>query len=149
MTDPIKKTLTVPLDPATAFELFTNRMATWWPLDKHSLSAGAGKVAQSIAVDPRVGGAVTETMHDGRTVVWGKILDWQPGQSFAMSWQLDRPADEATRLEISFAAEGSGTLVTLLHDGWEAIPESARAAREHYATGWEYVLCDRFKSAAD
>ena len=40
MIDPIEKTLVVPLTPDRAFDLFTNRMASWWPLDKHSLSAG-------------------------------------------------------------------------------------------------------------
>ena len=148
MTDPIEKTLVVPLPPDRAFDLFTNRMARWWPLDKHSLSAGDGKVAQDVAITPKVGGDVTETKHNGTTVVWGKVVTWQPGKAFAMTWQLDRPEDEVTYLTITFDAEDDGTRVTLIHDGWDAIPEPAQASRGHYSTGWEFVLCDRYKSAA-
>ena len=148
MIDAIEKTLVVPLTPDRSFDLFTNRMASWWPLDKHSLSAGDGKVARSVAIAPNVGGDVTEVMHDGTEVVWGKVVTWQPGKSFAMTWQLDRLADEVTYLTITFAVENDATRVTLNHDGWNAIPEAARSARTHYATGWEFVLCDRFKAAA-
>ncbi|NKB28998.1 MAG: hypothetical protein GKR99_16185 [Rhodobacteraceae bacterium] len=124
-------------------------MSSWWPLDKHSLSAGDGKVARDVRISPEVGGNVTETKHDGTEVVWGKVVTWQPGKSFAMTWQLDRPEDEVTYLTINFDPDGTGTRVTLIHDGWNAIPQAAQAARSHYSTGWDYVLCDRFKSAAE
>ena len=63
------------------------------------------------------------------TVVWGKVVTWQPGKAFAMTWQLDRPEDEVTYLTITFDAEdGTGTRVTLIHDGWDAVPQR-RAGR--------------------
>ena len=41
MTDvkPIQRSVRVALDPGRAFELFTARMETWWPIDTHSRAA--------------------------------------------------------------------------------------------------------------
>lgn len=148
MTDPIVKTLTVPLGPEIAFNLFTRQMATWWPLDRHALSARDGQVALDVTVEPHVGGQVIETKHDGSKVAWGQVQEWSPGARFAMTWQLDRPEDEATRLLVTFEATEGGTQVTLTHDGWDKVPADAQGTRGHYASGWDYVFCDRFKASA-
>ena len=34
--EPIQRSVTVPLEPEVAFELFTARMDTWWPVQTHS-----------------------------------------------------------------------------------------------------------------
>lgn len=36
-TMPIRKTVTVPVTPQCAFELFTARIGEWWPLATHSV----------------------------------------------------------------------------------------------------------------
>ena len=41
--DPVVATVTVPCEPARAFELFTERIGTWWPVAGHSV--GEYKVA--------------------------------------------------------------------------------------------------------
>ena len=103
--DPIVKTIHVSLDPGTAFELFTARMSDWWPLGSHSVSAGEGKVSQSLAIDPKVGGAVTEVGHDGTRHVWGHIQDWAPGAHFAMSWHPGKSAERQTHVRVEFAPD--------------------------------------------
>ena len=68
MTDPVIKTIDVPCSPARAFDVFVRNTARWWPLDRHSVSAGQGQTARDITIEPRVGGAIYETTHDGALV---------------------------------------------------------------------------------
>lgn len=43
-------------------------------------------------------------------------------------------------MELRFAAEGTGTRLTLTHSGWEAIGPKGRRASRAYRLGWAYVL---------
>ncbi len=148
MPDQIKKTVTVPLDPDRAFDLFTREMADWWPLDSHSLSAGTGRPARTVTVEPRVGGTVTETKADGTTAPWGRVTEWQPGAVFGMTWHVGRSEDRASRVRVCFDAVMEGTRVTLVHDNWQALGHEAGASRANYDTGWNMVLGERFVRAA-
>ena len=65
MTDPIVKTVTVPVSPDKAFARFTSQIMRWWPVGKHSVSAGQGQSAKDVVIEPHAGGAVYEIMHDG------------------------------------------------------------------------------------
>jgi uncharacterized protein YndB with AHSA1/START domain len=43
-------------------------------------------------------------------------------------------------VEVTFASDGDGTLVTLVHSGWERLTEERRAGRVDYDNGWPRVL---------
>lgn len=144
MLPPIVKTLYVAVSPELAFELFTARLAEWWPLDSHSLSAHQGALPQSVAVEPKVGGQILERCADGETRAWGRVTAWQPGEKFAVDWHVGRDEAEATGVTIAFARVDGGTCVTLTHDGWEVLGAAAGAVRGGYATGWDLVLVERF-----
>ncbi len=144
MIDPIVKNLEIPLPPDRVFRLFTEDLAAWWPVETHSLSADQGSVPQSVTVEGRVDGKVSELLHDGSTGHWGTITKWQPGEVFEMSWHVGRPATEATRLHVAFTPTAQGTQVTLTHDGWENRGAAAAEAREGYNSGWDMVLVRRF-----
>lgn len=74
MTDPIHKTVTVPLSAGEAFDLFTTAIDAWWPKQSHSVSAdtGDGNTA-SVRMEPREGGRVIETLPDGGEVNWATV----------------------------------------------------------------------------
>jgi uncharacterized protein YndB with AHSA1/START domain len=65
-----------------------------------------------------------------------------------MTWHPGFEAERATLVEVTFSGtvEG-GTLVELVHGGWEALGEGATAARTGYEQGWPMVL-GRFADAA-
>ena len=66
----------------------------------------------------------------------------------AFSWHPGQPPERASQVEITFAAAGGQTLVTLEHTGWEAFADPA-AARAQYDQGWPVVLdCYRCYAAA-
>ncbi len=151
MLPPVIKTITVPCPPAQAFQLFTRDIASWWPLDKNSVSAMSGKVARDIELDPREGGEITEIDHEGARVLWGSITDYSPPSRLGLAWHINRPASEATSVTVTFEADddpaSSGTKVTLIHAGWEVFGDDAQSMRNGYDSGWVHVFEQRFKAA--
>jgi uncharacterized protein YciI len=133
---PIRREILVDADPATAFEVFTDGLGQWWPLEEFSVH---GKGA-TVAFDH---GQIVERSADGgpdgEAVVWGTVTRWEPPGAVAFTWHPGRPAERASHVEVTFAAEGAQTLVRLEHAGWDAFdaPADARAEYEH---GWPLVL---------
>ena len=148
MTEPITKEITVPVGPDRAFDIFTNGMAKWWPLDSHSLSASTGKIAKDVVITPRIGGAIIETLHDGTTADWGLVTQWKPGQEIAFTWHLRQPKAEQTLVTVTFRPKGDGTLVRLIHSDWDNMGASGQAQRDQYNSGWDLVFCSRYGDAA-
>ncbi|SHH68090.1 SRPBCC domain-containing protein [Cognatishimia maritima] len=140
MTDPIVKTVTVPVAPDRAFARFTTEIMRWWPVGRHSVSAGHGEAAQDVVIEPRAGGAVYEIMHTGERTEWGVVSHWAPPAGFSMTWHPGNDPSLATELSLAFQAEGDGTRVTLTHSAWAKLAERATEVRSHYSSGWDHVL---------
>lgn len=148
MSDPIVKTVVVPCDAARAFDVFTNRMSKWWPLDGHAASAAVGKAALAVTIEPRVGGAVYETMWDGGRDTWGEVLEFEPGRKLAMTWHPGNNKDNPTRVSVDFEEIGEAqTRVTLTHSGWEVWGDAAADMRGNYDGGWDFVFGTRYSEA--
>jgi len=133
---PLVKTVTVACAVEPAFTLFTSRIADWWPLATHSVG---GTAAESVTIEPHVGGRIVETLTGGSEHVWGTITAWEPSRRVAFSWHPGRPAAEATQIEVTFVALGAATELTLVHTGWQSVAGGA-ARRAGYDTGWDGVL---------
>jgi hypothetical protein len=115
--EPVRKTRTVPLDPLEAFDLFTIRMGTWWPLPGFSI---AGSGATGIRFEARIGGRVVELAEDGTEHSWADVIAWDPPHRFVLAWHPSAEPEVATILEVRFGpAPGGGTEVQLEHRGWE------------------------------
>lgn len=141
MTDPIVKTVVVNSGSARAFDVFVNKTSTWWPLDGHAVSAGQGKVAKAVTIEPRLGGAIYETMFDDRRADWGKVLEFEAGRKLSMTWHPGNNADAPTRVDVEFEDLGDGTTrVTLTHSGWDVWGEDADTRRGSYDGGWDNVF---------
>ena len=140
---PIQMSVTVPLAPPEAFELFTARFAEWWPLPSHSLSEDR---ADACYIEPFAGGRVYERSLDGDEHLWGNVLAFEPPHRVAMTWHPG--GGPATEVEVRFTAADDGTLVELEHRGWEIFGDSAEEARNGYANGWPFVFGERFVEAA-
>jgi uncharacterized protein YndB with AHSA1/START domain len=119
-----------------AFRVFTEGIDTWWPLKTHSTGEDR---AESVHIEPRVGGLVVETMQGGETSEWGSVLAWDPFDRLAIEWRVN-PEKPATEIEISFTPDGDGTVVRLEHRYWERHGEKAAEERAGYSAGWERVL---------
>jgi uncharacterized protein YciI/uncharacterized protein YndB with AHSA1/START domain len=134
---PIHCEILVPTEAPVAFDVFTSRIGSWWPLGDFSVH-GDGTVAFR-------DGAIVETAADGRTAVWGTVTEWTPPHRLAFTWHPGTDASRASQVTVTFAGAGAQTLVALQHDGWDVFDDPA-GAREEYDHGWPTVL-DRFRTA--
>jgi len=142
MTDPIRKKIVVPCDPHTAFRIFAQETASWWPLEHHSLSAGRlGKPAKAVTIEPGVGGRIFETAPTGEIFHWGSVKSYEPGKSLCFSWHVSEPVERSTEVEVTFTGRADGqTEVSLEHRNWEVLGETADETRGHYNNGWVTVF---------
>jgi uncharacterized protein YciI/uncharacterized protein YndB with AHSA1/START domain len=135
---PVRRQIVVRGDPHTAFAVWTEEIALWWPFERHSVY-GAGATAAF------VDGKLVERGPDGAEAVWGEVLDWSPPHALRLTWHPGRGEDPATEVEVTFgpvedyASGEPATLVTLVHRGWERLPEPT-AARTEYDRGWPTVI---------
>ena len=129
MTGAIRKTVLVDFTPEEAFDLFTARIASWWPVRTHSYG---GDDVKSVVLEPRVGGRLYEVTADGEQD-WGTVLAWEPPTRLLLDWQIGEAC--GTEVEVTFAPEGTGARVVLEHRGF-----SASDPRDRYAGGWDVVL---------
>jgi hypothetical protein len=69
---PVVKTVDVKRSARDAFRLFTDDISAWWPLKTHTRAKDAlGQKSVRVTIEPRVGGRVYETLHDGQQLDWG------------------------------------------------------------------------------
>ena len=142
---PVVKKVVVPLSAADAFELFTVKVHTWWPLDEgHSIS---GERAVACAIEGRAGGRIYETDDKGVEHIWGTVVSWDPPSSLSFTWHPGREASTAQSIEVRFVDMGGETAVELEHWGWEEAGTRAEDMRASYDTGWDFTL-DRFVRAS-
>ncbi len=127
--DQAKVTITVAVDPAEAFTIFTEDINLWWRRGpRFRNTAGDNGI---ICIESGVGGRVFEsykaevtnsTQHDERVIEIGRIKIWDPPHRLLFDWRSSNFApNEHTEVEVLFQPSASGTRVTVIHRGWRAI----------------------------
>jgi uncharacterized protein YndB with AHSA1/START domain len=138
----IRREVTVACDPQHAFETFTYGIATWWPLETHSVAAEILDVTpRSVRFEPGPEGRIVELLPDGSEAPWAHVRAWEPPGRLLLAWKPNPSASGETEIEVRFVPDPGGTLVTLEHRGFATLE-----ARDEYASGWPSVL-DRFAAA--
>lgn len=136
--EPIRVAVTVPRTPDEAFELFTARIAEWWPMRTHSIGEDR---AADVVIESEPGGRMYEVLDDGSRHEWGIVELCEPPRRVLVRWRVNQQMPDYTEWEASFEEAGEGfTRVTLEHRGWERLLEHAERSRESYATGWPVVM---------
>jgi activator of Hsp90 ATPase-like protein len=148
--EPIRRSITVRATPELAFELFTARIGSWWPVETHSRAVDQfdGVTVDRVEFEPRVGGHVLEHLSNGATLPWGEVIRWTPPSGFVLAWKPNSNANPPTELEVRFTPEADGTLVELEHRRWERLGPIAVEARDSYGDGWITTL-ERFRDAVE
>lgn len=142
---PIRKTLRVRATPERAFAVFT-RMGSWW-MKSHSTASSPQK---DVIIEPHVGGRWYEIGEDGSTCEWGRVLAWEPPHRLMLDWQLNArfaydPAMHTT-IDVHFAPDGDGCIVTFEHRDLENFGPGAEDTRNGMDMGWGQLL-DGFAKA--
>lgn len=130
---PVRREVIVGADPDLAFRVFTEQIASWWPVEGHSVHGAGSSVAFR-------NGKIIETHPDQPDSVWGTVIIWDPPDSVEFTWHPGGTADRAGRVRVSFTRLGPArTLVQLEHSGWSVYADP-EAARNEYQNGWPRVL---------
>lgn len=130
-----------PVDPTTAFMIFTQEIGQWWrpgPINWSNASAAVG-----VRIEPGPGGRWIE-VHNRRTgegVTQGRFLIWDLGSRLVFLYEDIGHALDGTEVEIRFQAVEDGCRVTLEHRGWERVAPDVRSrARNLKRWGWGNIL---------
>jgi uncharacterized protein YndB with AHSA1/START domain len=145
-TETIHREIFVDAAPETAFRVFTEQTAAWWPLQKYGIFL---EDAETVVFEDRDGWRLVEKAKDGRETEWGEVLDYKFASRVRFTWHPGRDADdEPTEIEVTFTADKDGTLVVLEHRGWENLTGERLGSREGYASGWPGVL-EQYRQVAE
>jgi uncharacterized protein YndB with AHSA1/START domain len=152
VTSKVFMSLRVPVDPARAFDAFTQEISSWWQPDPlFQLTAqGDGR----LAFEPGPGGRLITRLPNGDIFEIGRISVWEPGRRLVFAWRHASFAPtQSTEVEVTFepvraasvAARDSAapvveeTRVSIEHRGWDTIPQR-HAARHGFP---EHVTLQR------
>jgi uncharacterized protein YndB with AHSA1/START domain len=120
--DQVRVVVTVPVDPATAFTVFTAEIDQWWRRGRKYRVAG--REPGVMVLEPRAGGRVFEQYADGTPLhEAGKITTWDPPHHLALEWRVANFAPgEVTYVDVAFSPIRAGaTRVELVHRGFAAL----------------------------
>jgi hypothetical protein len=108
-----------------AFEVFTREIDQWWRHGVKFRIAGRGR--GQLFFECQLGGRLFETFElpsGSKTREVGKVVRWEEPRHFALEWRgVNFKPDEKTLVEVTFEPSGEGTMVTVRHSGWSALPE--------------------------
>ncbi|MEO6326693.1 MAG: SRPBCC domain-containing protein, partial [Thermoanaerobaculia bacterium] len=114
----------VGVEPAVAFDVFTREIDLWWRQGPRFRIAG--KRRGQLNFEPGIGGRLFETFEGGtgvHTVEVGRVTTWDPPFSLELEWRgVNFKPDEKTFVAVRFEPKRDGTLVTVRHRGWSALP---------------------------
>jgi uncharacterized protein YndB with AHSA1/START domain len=140
----VRKSVTVAAPIALAFEVFTSRIESWWPMASHHIGQADCAV---VRIEPRAGGRWYERGVNGVECVWGRVAVWEPSQRVVLIWQLSAQwqfdPSLHTEVDVRFTAiDDRSTLVELEHRGLEAYGANASAMRDAFSSpeGWNGML---------
>ena len=137
MIEPLRMSFEVECPPGQAFDLWTQRASSWWPVD-HTVTAEPGV---KVLFEARVGGRVFERTPAGQEVDWGQITIWEPPRRLGYLWHIRTDRADATEVEIRFHDQGEAkTRVEIEHRGWERLGSRGPGWRTANQAGWNGVL---------
>jgi uncharacterized protein YndB with AHSA1/START domain len=121
--DRVRVTVSVGVEPAIAFRVFTEEIDQWWRRGPAYRMAKADRGI--LHLEPHVGGRLFESFETDagpRVVQTGEVRVWDPPARLVFDWRnVTFAAHEKTEVEVNFEPTRSGTLVTLTHRGWNTI----------------------------
>lgn len=117
-------TVTVDVEPAVAFDVFTQEIDLWW--QRGVAYRVAGRKPGTLVLEPKLGGRLFEqyegpagpAVHEA-----GRITTWEPPARLAFEWRaVNFAPGEVTYVEITFTRTESGrTQLVLVHRGFAAL----------------------------
>ena len=138
----VRRSIHIKATPGRVWEEFSSfeRMNQWWGLTLGTPRAGTPSGQRLLVYEPHLSGRIEmEVVLNGSPVRYGgPIVKWEPGRelTFECDWLPNRGWLRPTLLTIRLTAALGGTLVELLHHGFEATGENGGDEHAGYEGGW-------------
>jgi hypothetical protein len=136
------KSVVLPLSPAAAFELFTQKIGQWWPADRRHTQDPASEIFLL------ENGRFYERARDGREVELGHVRSWDLPNRILLDFFIATGPDKPTEVEIAFTAREGGTQVTVVHRPKPASEALWTERAPRYERSWDAVLAALSLAAA-
>jgi len=118
--------------PEDAFDVFTREIDLWRKTGRAYRIAGRRR--GQLLFEPKLGGRLFETFEttESHTFEVGKVTVWEPPSRLALEWRgVNFKPHEVTTVDVRFEPSGDGTMVTVVHSGWSALPDDHPARHGH------------------
>jgi len=123
MSSRVLVALRVPATPDRAFAAFTEEIGAWWQPNGlfHFTPRSPGVLSFQCGPD----GRLVETLANGKVFEVGRIQVWEPPGRLVFGWrQAAFAPGQDTQVEVTFEPVGEETRVTVVHTGWDSVPQS-------------------------
>jgi uncharacterized protein YndB with AHSA1/START domain len=135
----VQKSVVLKLDRASAFQVWTEQIAAWWPKN-HSMS---GDPATQVFLEGEVGGRFYERTRNGDEYDWGAVQVWDPPERLSFTWYLGSGGEMPTRVDVHFTPlDGGSTRIDLEHRGPELVAELWWERKDLFSGAWDKVLAE-------
>jgi hypothetical protein len=108
----VRKSVSVSCSPPEAFELFTERLGTWWPFETHR---PGDEMPEAAVFEGREGGRVYHRVPSGKEEEWATVLVWDPPARFVIDWHVN-PENPSKRY-----GEQAGESFASYDTGWNTV----------------------------
>ncbi|HLI66713.1 MAG TPA: SRPBCC domain-containing protein [Caulobacteraceae bacterium] len=124
MSSRVLVALRVSATPERAFKAFVGEIGVWW---RHNpLFRFTPREPGVLSFEPGPDGRLIETRAGGKVFEIGKVRAWEPPRRLVVGWRQAAFAPEQdTEVEVTFEpVEGGETRVTVVHTGWDSVPQT-------------------------
>jgi uncharacterized protein YndB with AHSA1/START domain len=138
---PVRASVDLPVPPARAFELFTQRMSDWWPSEYAMVPT-----PRQVVVEPKKGGRWYEKGADGSEREVASVSGVEKPSRILFGWHIDGAWQYdpklVTEVEVKFVPAGKGARVELEHRNMDRFGKQAETTRAALAGpgGWGDLL---------
>jgi len=138
----VRRSIHITATPEKVWVEFTSfdRMNRWWGATIGTPEAGTSKGQRLVIYEPRAGGRIEmEVMWNGEPARYGgRIVVFEPGRelTFENDWIPNRGWLCPTLITLRLTSALGGTLVELMHGGFERVGGDVGAEHAGYETGW-------------
>jgi len=138
----VRRSVLIQAPPDRVWQEFADfdRMDAWWGATIGDPEAGTSKGQRLVTYEPRVGGRIEmEVSLDGAPARYGgPIVVFEPGRelTFENDWIPNMGWRHPTRLTVRLTPALGGTLVEILHYGFEGAADDPAEEHSGYEGGW-------------
>lgn len=137
----VERTILISARPERVWQAWIEEINQWWTEpyynDKERVTG--------LEFEPRLGGRFMEKWgEDGSGFLIGHVVEWLPPQRLAYTWSERTWGGVVTHVSLDLQAEGQNTRLTLVHAGFERLPEGEKQ-RAGYDRG-QAELISRLKA---